>query len=528
MAASLAYLADVKRSAAVRTLIPAVLKTVPSLFPDSAAEDFRYLDFFRSRSAKVLAGYCDAPLWNELVLQASFADPAVRHALVAVSYTHEQFESAVVPQGNMSPYLHAKPADCAFLLKHYNKAIKALVSRSHPNLISHEVMVVTCLLFIALEYFLGNPQSALMHLANGVQILRQYRPFENKKLGRSLQSCAGSTRLSVASPPKCCSRDSPNLPVIVPHLKKGSADALSNLSTSLSTTSTFQIPSSIANDVISPIFSRLSMLSSFFGQDLRKPLLEDCDVSSLSIPEHFSSILEARNALTTLLTQTFAFHRLCIPVHNDPSYVLPPKATRAEIQNKLDQWGSSFSLFLSFNLTKLPLSTLRGASILQVHHRIASIFLGTCYEREEVSFDAYLKDFEAIVALSENVVEENNFSFEMGTIPPLFWTALRCRHHVVRHKALNLLKHSPRRESLWDSALASRVVQRIFEIEEAGLVWKDDYNPAQAFQLVPEEKRVHDAGIYPCSPKELGEHPVGILMRPGGPETPLFHWFEYV
>ena len=49
------------------------------------------------------------------------------------------------------------------------------------------------------------------------------------------------------------------------------------------------------------------------------------------------------------------------------------------------------------------------------------------------------------------------FTFEMGLIPPLYWTALKCRDARIRSKAFDLLKEAPAREGLWNREEALRV-----------------------------------------------------------------------
>jgi hypothetical protein len=56
-------------------------------------EDLRSFDFFRSRTASVLSGYFDSHFWGGLLLQACHSDLTIRYAMMAVSSTHEQYES---------------------------------------------------------------------------------------------------------------------------------------------------------------------------------------------------------------------------------------------------------------------------------------------------------------------------------------------------------------------------------------------------------------------------------------------------
>ena len=452
--------------------------------------------------------------------------------MVAVSYVHEQFETITLPRRKSSSHIHISPPDNNFFLDHYNQAIKASLARPSTSSTSYEAMLITCLLFITLEYLQGNSESALMHLGNGIRMLRQYQSISRPKdeLRSPTPPCyAGSIPSSDSTPFGECVDTPPTSTVRVSNKSDETITTQRDVNGSAPPL-VFKIPPSIAKDVVAPIFSRLGILAAFFGQPLFELLVDSNDLSSLSIPGCFTSIQEARNTLTLLLTQTFAFNRQCTPGRYDPSHVLPPLAIKKQIESLVSQWAASFSCFLLVNLSRLSSSLLQGATILQTHQRVASIFMATCYSFDEVAFDAFLADFEAIVTLSSGIIDDDNnvFSFEMGTVPPLYWTAIKCRHHIIRHKALSLLLRSPRREALWDSKLDSRAACRVIEIEEAGLVWNDRYSPEEAFRLVPEERRVHNSRISRERPSDVHKHQITMMMRPGGPGTPMVAREEYV
>jgi hypothetical protein len=58
------------------------------------------------------------------------------------------------------------------------------------------------------------------------------------------------------------------------------------------------------------------------------------------------------------------------------------------------------------------------------------------------------------------------FSLAIGIVPVLFLIASRVSDLVLRDKAVSLLRTCNRREGLWDSNLAARLVDRIMELRE--------------------------------------------------------------
>ncbi|KAI0018003.1 hypothetical protein F4780DRAFT_563541 [Xylariomycetidae sp. FL0641] len=133
---------------------------------DDAGEK-RSLQFFSEAAAPFLAGPLDPYFWTHLVLQFSSFEPAVLHALVAVSSLYEQ-----VRRDPRSPALLAGRHDSPFALRHYNAAIRALqvVDNNEP------LVLLVCVLFVCLEFLRGNRNAAAVHCSHGVEILARAEP----------------------------------------------------------------------------------------------------------------------------------------------------------------------------------------------------------------------------------------------------------------------------------------------------------------------------------------------------------------
>jgi hypothetical protein len=108
------------------------------------------------------------------------------------------------------------------------------------------------------------------------------------------------------------------------------------------------------------------------------------------------------------------------------------------------------------------------------------------YDNEMIC-DEYLDLYIEVVELAKGLLEGDNsvFSFDLHTVWPLYDVAVNCRDSKVRNEAIRLMAEKPRREGVWDSALAARLCKWIVSLEEEGLV--DGF--------VPEEWRARNAKV---------------------------------
>jgi hypothetical protein len=104
--------------------------------------------------------------------------------------------------------------------------------------------------------------------------------------------------------------------------------------------------------------------------------------------------------------------------------------------------------------------------------------------------DSFLRlenDFRMIVDLSRSLISAAEldakegrsslrFSAEMGVVAPLFYVAQHCTNREVGQAAIKLLEQCPRREGMWDSAMAIKIVKQLWDIE-------DCYAPSQSNPL---------------------------------------------
>lgn len=162
--------------------VPSIDKN-PSFIPDIGPAELRAIDFFHCRTAPGLASYFDAEFWTRLVVQMSYVEPSIRHAVVALGSLHEQREESAKkmlplrghsldsePLGMSMPLAKTRPStENPLAIAQYNKAIMHLAKRLDSNA-SVEVTLLACILFVCVEFLRGDSHPAVNHFKSGMGI----------------------------------------------------------------------------------------------------------------------------------------------------------------------------------------------------------------------------------------------------------------------------------------------------------------------------------------------------------------------
>lgn len=153
-----------------RTIATASLTIVRPLvvFVASSNEERRAVEFFHHRAAPQLSGYFHSRFWSELVLQVANDEPAVRHAMIALSSIYES-----------DVYAHSGSPDAAvkrrdFGLESYNRAIRLLIA-DMSNGKSVRVPLITCVVFVCVDCLRRDIPIALKHIEGGMKLLETWR-----------------------------------------------------------------------------------------------------------------------------------------------------------------------------------------------------------------------------------------------------------------------------------------------------------------------------------------------------------------
>jgi hypothetical protein len=122
-----------------------------------------------------------------------------------------------------------------------------------------------------------------------------------------------------------------------------------------------------------------------------------------------------------------------------------------QIESGLLQWSAALSKLATESSGNVSSESL---GLLLVQQKIGFMFLKTCTTQYQTSFDRYNSTFRSVVGILERLLghpesslrAKSSFSLELGIIPCLFYTAIKCRHPDLRRRAIALLRQVPRRK----------------------------------------------------------------------------------
>lgn len=412
----------------------------PRTLPDlDSSEAMRAFDFYRSRSVALLGGVAGgtgvtrssgsdaAELWGGPVIQLAATEPAVRHALLALSSLHERMcmpKSARANQGS---------GGTAFAYSEYGKAITAVRSWGTVTTEPAVVPLLVCILFICIEFLGGYEDAALVHILQGRQILSKFDPTDT----------------------------SPSVELV--------RRVLAPMYARLSLTSfTFG--------------NRPERIPEGFARGQRRG--EDNEV-----PPVFETLKEARDSMFWLVDEGLRFSTTGKPAVYNPATDLEEMRMLVDWQQwllgQVRRWDAAFTVLK----TTLPIEVGSGAGgrstralqdLLLMYYHSTVVWVSTALTPDEAAYDDYIPAFSAIVSHASSVIAASSnaqdsgvtFTFESEVVPPVYWVASKCRHPLLRRAALRLLGKEEvknRREGLWRANVTHAVAKKIIEIEEEGM-----------------------------------------------------------
>ena len=108
----------------------------------------RNFQFFCTRTVPQLCGFFDDEIWQRLVLQATFHEPAIKHAAFALGSLHERFE-----RGDLTVFAsNIDRSQGGLALQQYTQAINHLIPRSaSDNSRTLDVCLISSVLFACFE-----------------------------------------------------------------------------------------------------------------------------------------------------------------------------------------------------------------------------------------------------------------------------------------------------------------------------------------------------------------------------------------
>lgn len=431
-------------------------------------EEREHIHLFCTQTSKSLSGFFHSDLWLYYLPQLSQSEPAVRHAVAAVSATHKRLlgSSATTDDGQVEP----------FVLEQYNKAIRSLVPAGvQPRHPTPNLTLITCCLFICLETMKGNHSLAMDHAEAGLRILcrREQTNNDESEIPENVDGELSGffSRMNLERsffgramiPYKLELEESTKARVQFENISQA-RESLTRLLT-----------------LIFPLVRRIRMAT------------YQADLSEIETQEfsHKQEILKQESK-----TWMIAFQQL--------------RKRLAKTKKRSD-------------------TEERAPLVLLVQFLTAWILIHTCLASDEMIYDQFNTEFEELVAAAEQISrlttpamqQTESFSLETYAVGSLYWTARMCRHPIIRRRAIAALDTYPRKEGFWANRMDYAVAKYNMELEEASLV----YLPVE--QRVPEDghrffdTQVRDETVNnPCQ--------VFFLSRPEHLGDDWKHRMEYV
>ena len=448
----------------------------PSINLPFSDQEGQYFQLFREQTASELSGFFDSGFWTRSVLRECHAAAPIRHAVVALGALYKTLEKS-----NESPRSSPEgdPADSALrhwemAFRQYSHACTALVKTQAADSTSHRTRLMASVLLACFDSFVGDHKQAIVQIQTGLGLLEQLRAERRRSFYATSEEPVEEeltqmfTRLAIQAKSYDMAFHFPQ-PWVV----------------RLTSPNQGQDPSSPASDVSSPT-----------------------SINHDSIPERFTSVMEARVTWDKLCERIFRFtETMFAHAQNGVMGVLPTSLQQYGISFKKDieAWSKAFEHILA-SRTAPGISSQEKAAIavLKSFQIMTNILFMMTFSDSEMHFDNFTPYFKAIVDLALEVVGDEerraaakrcpdpsfchhqhrcqpdifgghayaarhikpSFSADLGIVPPLYVVATKCREPTIRRQAIQLLRSSARREGMWDSELTARIGMWIAEIEE--------------------------------------------------------------
>lgn len=413
-------------------------------YPPPYATGEQSIQSFWSATRNGTAWQLGDEFWRNLAFPAAVY-PAVQHSLHAVSALYVAYmmrEHAVNPsQGVLDT-----PSSRAALIR-YNQAVWHVSNDMRQGVLSSQVVLICCLLFVWLELLRNDFVAGLRHLKSGLLIIQG----DNRHIDHSVVHMF--TRLQLQATIHGC-------------------------------------PASDFNYV---------------------PLKCPSEAITKHIPNSFQTEAIARHYLDSKLVSIFQFVRLkqqfestwgsTANTHPEWSQFMRSRDSQLE---DLQRWSTAFrnSPTLTYSLTNDTGSV--EVLLLAMASEMAFMVLANLFSDSEMDYDQYHGNFERLTKLAERIVGSPRgdkpgerpetplpkFSLDVGIIPCLFYVALKCRDAGIRRRAMAALRLAPEREGMWhrDSMVAAALWKMGVEDSRRQNV---DSLPGPAGGQLPALARIH-------------------------------------
>lgn len=357
------------------------------------------------------------------MLQFSHNYPTVQQAMLALCVIYEGNQRDIQRPMKSSIVTIQDPQ----ALHQYNLAVSHLIeylSSSHQD---SRATLLSCLVFVWIEFLQNNLESAFKHLDSGLKILGDLTK---------------------------------NLPV-----------------SSLSETLGFYNAEDIYGST-HRYFTRLRSQAAMHGICSQLPEISTISSTAIDvvtpIPPTLSSVFESRGFLDAEISFIFGYLRQL----RDKDYyasvdMLVLEGIRKERLERVRQCHFA-TIALRGHTGLNDTAQVSSFAYLELYSIFLSIILKTTLSGTEMMFDEYTSEFEQMIILAESMINNHNadnisgLSFDMNNILPLMFLVFKCRVLRLRRQAVALLRRGPEREGIWRRESVIKVCEWKMMMEEQG------------------------------------------------------------
>ncbi|KAK5114133.1 hypothetical protein LTR62_002703 [Meristemomyces frigidus] len=509
-----ALLSDVTQLVAVST----------SPFLALREQDKRSFEFYVTWGAPRLAGSLDKQFWTGDILQLAQQEPCILDSLLAISllYEHPQYIEVLGPRAGARPISQPigdgmkTPALAtigfedgppplnqhhAAALRAYNRAIVQLRHKLEDGKASPLLALASCVLFLCIEVIRDNVFGALALFAKGnglLDLVNGQSPTNREqtlvttirlmmhRLGvlaaafghpkpieytaqTELDSCDNSFGSTSDARDALFSIMATSHKFIARSIQYRDR-VINGEKGELSTSGLWHTPSTVEqlngrvtdSDDTEPRSGREVLVSLLDGVQGPMHCKSDgdkgpCHVCDSQPSSRRNTSIEALNAESALSTE---FAQILDDLQEQ----------QMKLASRLELWEHrSEHVFLSAQHDEPDV-----VSSLMHQYHVSFIWLSTRLAIDQMVFDDFTDHFERVLHYAEiyitsKVDERLNFTFEVGAVPSLYFTATKCRIPSIRRRALRLLARAPRKECMWGAASTGQIAARLITIEEEGM-----------------------------------------------------------
>ncbi|PVH78706.1 hypothetical protein DL98DRAFT_462014 [Cadophora sp. DSE1049] len=406
------------------------ISLVKSPFADE--EEHQYFDIFCTRTSVEILPAFDIGMTRQMLLQACYTHASIRHCIIAIGAL-DKTSSITRDFGRLSldslewtvnANRHHKIA-----LKQYSMAIRLMTAAASNPQLDLRTTLLTSLLVLCFEAWNGNLQLAVQQIHICIKLILEWK------------ARYGSVNNSGLSPQ----------------------------------------PTIVEGELIQ-IFCRLAIQVTFFSpadstaaSEARTLLGTEGRTLVSSMPESFSDLKEAELYNQGLMRQGVHFVQsnppsLYVNVSRDeiPASII---AEQEDIQTNALRW---LQIFEKLKRNVAPGREVRFARAMQLQMIVGYVCTSVTLSADEMIHDPYTDFYSQVVDLAGEVLNDvslpddlqaTNYSFDNRVILPVWLAGVKCRDSSVREKAVELLERFPRREGIWDSICAAKMVRWVSDLE---------------------------------------------------------------